>query len=246
MGLLDGRVALVTGGSRGLGKAICKVLGREGAKVAFNYSRCDEDAQQALQELRQAGITAFAFKASVLDRAALEQMVRQLEREAGIVDVLVNNAGISRVTPFALLEESDWDEVMAVNVKGVYLATQVALRGMIRQRRGRILNIGSLAGVKMLPAPVTYCASKAAIKGLTEALAKEVGPYGVTVNHLAPGALDEGVSHHIPPHRMEEYLRHCALGRPGGVQEIAETVAFLVSDRNSYMNGATVQVDGAV
>jgi NAD(P)-dependent dehydrogenase (short-subunit alcohol dehydrogenase family) len=246
MGLLEGRVALVTGGSRGLGRAICLALAREGAKVAFNYASSEEDARRTLAALREAGPGAWAFRTSVLDKAGIAEMVRIIEREAGVVDVLVNNAGQSQVVPLALMEEEDWDRVMDVNVKGAFLVTQAVLRGMIRLERGRILNIGSLAGAKMLPAPVHYSASKAALQGFTQALAKEVGRYRITVNCLAPGVLDEGVSHHIPPHRLEEYLHHCALGRPGTIDEVATLAAFLVSDRNGYMNGAIVVVDGGV
>jgi NAD(P)-dependent dehydrogenase (short-subunit alcohol dehydrogenase family) len=245
-GLLEGRIALVTGGARGLGRAIVRTLAREGARVAFNYVRSAREADELVAELAERGAEAWAFPVSVLDQVGLKEMVRQIEAQAGVVDVLVNNAGVSQVAPFALLEEADWDLVMDVNVKGAFLTTQAVLRGMVRARRGRILNVSSLAGVKMLPAPVHYCAAKAALKGLTEGLAKEVGRYGITVNCLAPGVLDEGLSADIPPHKLDEYLRHCALGRVGTVAEVAELVAFLASDRNGYMNGATIVVDGAV
>jgi 3-oxoacyl-[acyl-carrier protein] reductase len=135
---------------------------------------------------------------------------------------------------------------MSVNVKGAFLVSQAVLRGMIRARRGRIVNISSLAGVKMMQAPVHYSAAKAALRGFTEALAKEVGRYGVTVNCLAPGILEEGVSANLPPPRLEEYLRNCALGRVGTFAEVAEVVAFVASDRNAYMNGATIVLDGGV
>ena len=245
--LVEGKLALVTGGSRGLGRAICKALAGEGAAVAFNYSRSEADAHRTLEELRGAGARAWAFRASVLDKAALDSMVRALEAEAGApVDVLVNNAGVGQVVPLALMQEDDWDKMMDVHVKGAFLATQAVLRGMIRLRRGRILNVSSLAGVKMLEAPVHYCTAKAALKGFTEGLAKEIGRYGVTVNCIAPGILEEGVSVNVPPAKREDYLRHCALGRVGTLEEIASVVAFLVSDRSSYMNGATIVVDGGV
>ncbi len=246
MGLLDGRMALVTGGSRGLGRAIVKTLAREGADVAFNYTRADAEAAEVVAAVEALGRRAWSFKVSVLDKAGLDGMVRALEAERGTIDVLVNNAGVGQVVPLALMEEADWDKIMDVNVKGTFLTTQAVIRTMVREKRGRILNMSSLAGVKMMQAPVHYSAAKSALKGFTEALAKEIGRYGITVNCLAPGVIDEGVSGNLPKNRRDEYLRHCALGRMGTVDEVAEVAAFLVSDRNSYMNGATIVLDGGV
>ena len=245
--LLRGRLALVTGGSRGLGQAICQVLAREGADVAFNYHASVEQAQQTLALIQGHGARGWAFQVSVLDKPAVWQMVRDVEAQAGRpIDLLINNAGVGQVVPLALMEEEDWDRVMDTNVKGAFIVTQAVLRGMIHQRRGHILNIGSLAGVKMLHAPVHYAAAKAALKGFTEALAKEVGRYGILVNCLAPGILEGGVSRNVPPQKLAQYTAHCALGRIGTLQETAELVAMLVSDRNTYMHGATIIVDGAV
>jgi len=246
MGLLDGRTAFVTGGSRGLGRAICRVLAREGARVAFNYSRSDEDARATLEELRAFGRPAWALKGSVTDRQHLAEVVRAVEAEAGVIDILVNNAGFGQVVPLALMEEDDWDRMLDTHVKGAFLASQAVLRGMVREKRGRILNVSSLAGIKMMQAPVHYCTAKAALKGFTESLAKEIGRYGITVNCVAPGILEEGVSDHLPPAKKQDYLQHCALRRTGTLEEVAEVVAFLVSDRNSYMNGATITIDGGV
>jgi NAD(P)-dependent dehydrogenase (short-subunit alcohol dehydrogenase family) len=247
MGLLDGRVAFVTGGSRGLGRAICLALSREGARVAFNYAKSKAEADAVLAELKEKGPGGWAFQVSVTDRKGLGELVKAVEAEAGKpIDILVNNAGVGQVVPLALMEEEDWDRVMDTNVKGAFLATQAVLRGMIKQSYGRVLNIGSLAGVKMMQAPVHYSTAKAALKGFTESLAKEIGRYGVTVNCLAPGVLEEGVSINLPNTKRDEFLRHCALGRLGTVEEIAEMAAFLVSDKNTYMNGATLVLDGGV
>ncbi|HEX6100473.1 MAG TPA: SDR family NAD(P)-dependent oxidoreductase [Thermoanaerobaculia bacterium] len=243
MTLLAGKHALITGGSRGLGRELAKTFAANGAKVAFSYARDEEGARTTLAAC---GDGAKAFRCSVLDGAATEAMVAELEREWGTIDVLVNNAGVSQNMPLALMEEEDWDRVMDVNVKGTFLTSRTVLRGMIRRKRGVVLNIGSLVGVRMLEAPIHYCASKAAVKGLTEALAKEVARYGIRVNCLAPGLLDDGVGRNLPEHRLADYLRHCSLGRLGQLDEVARFAAFLVSDLNSYMSGETVVMDGAL
>jgi len=244
--LCEGRVALVTGGSRGLGRAICLALAREGAIVAFNYLKADADAEATVAQIEAAGGRASAHKVSVLDKPGLAELARALDRAHGKIDILVNNAGHGQVVPLALMEESDWDEMLDTHVKGAFLTTQAVLRIMVRERYGRVINVSSLAGVKMMQAPVHYATAKAALKGFTESLAKEIGRYGITVNCVAPGVLDEGVSDHLPPARREEYLRHCALRRVGRLDEAADMIAFLASDRASYANGATLVVDGAV
>jgi NAD(P)-dependent dehydrogenase (short-subunit alcohol dehydrogenase family) len=171
-------------------------------------------------------------------------MVGELEKDWGGIDILVNNAGLTQILPFALIDEEDWDHVMDINVKGTFLTSRSALRGMIRRKRGVVLNIGSLVAVRMMEAPVHYCASKAAVKGLSEALAKEVARYGIRVLCLAPGLLEDGVGRNLPDYRLADYLRHCSLGRLGGLAEVARFAAFLVSDANSYMSGETVVIDG--
>jgi 3-oxoacyl-[acyl-carrier protein] reductase len=244
--LLSGKTALVTGASRGLGRAICDVLAREGADVAFNYSQDDAAAAQTTALIEAHGRRAWPFKVSVLDAVGLRAMIATLEAQTPGLDILINNAGVAQVVPLALMEESDWDHVMDTNIKGAFLTTRAAMRGMIRRRQGKILNMSSLAGVKMMQAPIHYCTSKAAMRGFTEALAKELGRYNITSNCLAPGVLDEGVGDNLPPKHLAQYLAHCAIGRVGTCAEVAEVVAFLVSDRNSYMNGATILLDGGV
>jgi len=243
MAILAGGTALITGGSRGLGRAIVETFAAEGARVAFSYVRDEAGAQTTIAA---AGGAAKAFRVSVLDVAGTSAMIDEIEREWGAIDILVNNAGVSQNLPLALMEEEDWDRVMDINVKGTFLTSRAVLRGMIRRRRGVVLNIGSLVSVRMMDAPVHYCASKAAIKGLSEALAKEVARYGIRVLCLAPGLLEDGVSRNLPDYRLADYLKHCSLGRLGSLQEVARSAAFLVSDANSYMSGETVVIDGGL
>jgi NAD(P)-dependent dehydrogenase (short-subunit alcohol dehydrogenase family) len=244
--LLAGKRALVTGGSRGLGRAIARELAAAGAKVAFTYAKNDEAASEARGALEALSGEARAYRVSVLDRKASEAMVREIEAAWGGIDVLVNNAGVSQNLPLALIEEDDFDKVMAVNVKGTFLMSKAVLRGMIRRKSGVILNVGSLAGVRMIEAPIHYCASKAAIVGLTRAMAKEVVRHGVRVLSIAPGLLEDGMGRNLPDHRLADYLKHCSLGRLGALSEAAKLAVFLVSDKNTYMSGETVVIDGGV
>ena len=244
--LLAGKTALVTGGSRGLGRAICQAFARHGAAVAFNYRSDEEGAAATLALLQQHPGAHMAQRSSVLDGPAFARTVAAVEAAFGHIDILVNNAGISQPLPMALMDEADWDEVMDTNAKGAFIASRAVLRGMVRRRQGVVLNIGSLAGARLLEAPLHYCASKAAVHGLTRALSKEMARYGVRINCLAPGLLEDGVGRSLPEHRLRDYLEHVALGRVGTLAETAEMACFLVSDLNSYMNGEVVVMDGGL
>lgn len=244
--LLDGKRVLVTGGSRGLGRALCVSFARHGAKIAFTWNTNQPSAEETVSQCSQVGTTPIPFQASVLDSNRIAQAVKDLEQRWGGIDVLVNNAGVTQNLPLALMEEEDWDFVMDTNVKGAFLMSRAVLRGMFRRKSGVILNLGSLAGARMIEAPVHYYTSKAAIRGFTEALAKEVARHHVRVLCLAPGLLEDGVGRNLPDHKRDDYLHHCALGRVGTFAEVAEFAAFLVSDQNSYQTGATVLIDGCV
>jgi NAD(P)-dependent dehydrogenase (short-subunit alcohol dehydrogenase family) len=240
------RRVLVTGGSRGLGRAIALAFARRGASVAFSYAKNEEAARATRADLEALGARALSFVANAWDSAQTEAMVRAVEEAWGGIDVLVNNAGVSQNLPLALMEEDDFDHVMRVNVKGVFVTSKAALRGMIRRKSGVIVNIGSLAGVRMIEAPIHYCASKAAVVGFTQALAKEVSRHDVRVVCLAPGLLEDGVGRNLPEHRLADYLKHCAVGRVGTFDEVAEACVFLASGDASYLQGGTLLMDGGV
>jgi 3-oxoacyl-[acyl-carrier protein] reductase len=246
MKLLEGKCAVVTGGSRGLGRAICEEFSAQGADVAFNYSSDAEGAAETLAAIAKTGRRGLAFQVSVLDEEGLNRMAGEIESAWGKIDVLVNNAGISQPLLLPLLEEADWDKLMDINVKGQFLAVRAMIRGMLRRKRGSILNIGSLAGIRLIESPVHYAASKAAIKGFTQALAKEMARSNIRVNCLAPGLLEEGVGQNLPEHRLKDYLKHVSLHRLGTLAETARCAAFMVSDRNGYMNGETLVLDGGL
>jgi len=243
---LVGKRCLVTGGSRGLGLALCKAFARHGAKVAFTFSTNTDDAAHARTEIAAAGCEPLVFHGSVADAAHVKVTVGELVKAWGGVDVLVNNAGVTQILPIALLEEADWDQVMDVNVKGAYLYSRAVLRSMIRAKRGHILNIGSFASERVIEAPVHYAAAKSALRGLTEALAREVGRYNIQVNLLSPGLLDCGLAQMLPKHRIDEYLAQASLGRLGTAAELAELATFLVSDDNTFMAAAKIVADGGL
>lgn len=240
---LQGKRCLITGGSRGLGRAIAEVFAANGARVAFTWHRSEVDAAETLAAL---GPDARSFRGSVADPAHADQVVRALVAAWGGLDVLVNNAGINQVLPVALIEEADWDAVMDVNAKGAFLFSRAALRPMIRAKAGHILNIGSFSEGRVVEAPVHYAASKAALRGMTEAMAREVGRYGIQVNLLAPGLMDAGQSRSLPQHRLSEYLSQNPLGRLIQPQEVANVAAWLVSGENRHITGARIAADGGI
>ena len=243
---LEGKRCLVTGGTRGLGRAIAGAMANAGAKVAITFSRNREDAEDAKERISAVGETPLIFQGSVTDNLHVQKTVAELTQAWGGIDILCNCAGIVQVLPIALLEEADWDAVMDVNVKGTYLFSRAVLKPMIRARSGQILNIGSGTSERVIEAPVHYAAAKSALRGFTEALAREVGRYNIRVNLLAPGLLDVGMAKLLPKHRVAEYISQCALGRVATAAEMAEVAVFLVSDENSLMTGAKLSVDGGL
>jgi NAD(P)-dependent dehydrogenase (short-subunit alcohol dehydrogenase family) len=244
--VLKGKVAFITGGSGAVGQAIVRVLAREGCKIAYSYKDRIQKAEQLDKELIAAGIEIKSYVLDVTDSKASTELAKQIEEELGPVDILVNNAGVAQIMPFAMIEEEDWDMMMNVNIKGMFLVTKAFARGMIRRKTGCIINIGSLAGVRMLEVPVHYATAKSAVAGFTLALARELGRYNIRVNAAVPGMLDGGVSDNIPVKQQEQYIDYCALSRAGKCEEVAELVAFLASDRSSYINAQSILIDGGI
>ncbi len=242
--MLSGRTAFVTGGTGAVGAAIVRCLAGYGAKVGFSFL---ENQTRALELERELGSDrAKSYKLDVTSKDATVRVSQQVCEELGPVDILVNNAGITQVMPFALIEEEDWDKTMDVNVKGMFLVTKAFARGMIRHRKGAVVNLGSLAGMRVLEVPVHYATAKSAVVGFTLSLARELARYSVRVNAVVPGMLSGGVSSNVPDKQREDYVQHCTLGRAGTPEEVAELVAFLASDRASYINAQAIHIDGGV
>ncbi len=223
-----------------------RTLVSHGAKVAFSYATQEKMARNLEADITGQGGTARAYRLDVLDGAAAMQLAETIERDLGPVSILVNNAGLTQVLPFALIEEEDWDRIMDVNVKGLFLVTKAFVRGMVRRKQGAIVNLGSLAGMRVLEVPVHYAAAKSAVVGFTLSLARELSRYNLRVNAVVPGLLTDGVSQMVPEKQRLDYTSHCTLGRAGTPGEVAELVAFLASDRASYINAQAIHIDGGI
>ncbi len=244
--MLKGKTAFITGGSGAIGQAIVQTLARENCRVVYSYKEHSEKARAIDLELKNQGKEVWSFPLDVTDGVASVKLAQQIENEIAPVDILVNNAGIAQVMPFAMIEEKDWDAIMDINVKGMFLVTKAFARGMIRRKRGSIINIGSLAGMRMLEVPVHYATAKSAVTGFTMSLARELGRYNIRVNAAVPGMMDGGVSCNIPEKQYNQYISYCALSRVGKCDEVAELVAFLASDKSSYMTAQSILVDGGI
>ena len=245
MSELEGRVSLVTGASRGIGKAIAVKLASLGSKVAVNYREREAEANSVIEAIAgQGGAEAIAIKADVADTEAVKAMVEQVTDRWGTIDVLVNNAGITRDTLVLRMGDKDWDEVIDTNLRGAYLCTRFALRSMIRQRRGRIINISSIAGVMGNPGQSNYAASKGGLIAFTKSVAREIGSRNITVNAVAPGFIATEMTDKLPSERKESVLAIIPLQRFGEPEDVAELVAFLASEKAGYITGQVICIDG--
>ena len=246
MGSMSGKTAVVTGGSRGIGRAICLELARRGANVVFSYAGNTAAAEKTLEELKALGVEARAVQGNVADPAAAKTLIDTAVKELGGIHILVNNAGITRDGLAMAMKEEDFDAVIETNLKGAFLCMKAAIRPMMKARYGRIVNMSSVVALRGNPGQVNYCASKAGLIGMTKSLAKEMGARGITVNAVAPGYISTDMTAALPDAAKEAMLATVPVGRAGTPEDVAAAVAFLASEEAGYITGQVLSVDGGM
>lgn len=241
-----GRVALVTGAGRGIGRAIAIELGSRGYRVALNYQNSQKTTEETVAAIRERGGAAFSYRADVSDQEQVKSLIDAIVKEAGPVEILVNNAGITRDNLLMRMKEGDWDDVLRTNLNSVYYCTQAVIRPMMKARYGRIVALSSVSGLVGNAGQTNYAAAKAGILGFMKSVAREAGARNVTANVVAPGYVDTDMTASLPDEIRGEMLQRIPLGRYGSVEDIAKAVAFLVSDDAAYITGQVLAVDGGM
>jgi 3-oxoacyl-[acyl-carrier protein] reductase len=244
--LSDPRVAIVTGGTRGIGLAIAHRLAADGFDLMVTYKGDEETAKEAVKSLQETGRTVEVFACDVSDSDQAGALIEKTMEKFGRVDALINNAGITRDTLMMRMSDDDWDAVLSTNLKGAFLTSKAAIRPMLRQRSGKIVNITSVVGLVGNAGQANYASAKAGLVGLTKSLAKEVGSRGITVNAVAPGFIETRLTDVLPDELKEMLLKQTPLGRFGSPEDVAGAVSFLVSDNAAYVTGHVLTVDGGL
>jgi 3-oxoacyl-[acyl-carrier protein] reductase len=243
---LDGKKALVTGASRGIGKAIAIRLATEGVSVGVNYNASEQEAAKVVDEIQSLGGKAIILKGSVADSLEVQSLIQAAEDKLGGLDILVNNAGITKDNLIMRLPEEDWDQVIDTNLKGAFLCTKAALRSMVRQRSGRIINMSSVVAITGNVGQSNYTAAKAGLIGFTKTVAKEVASRGITVNAIAPGFIETQMVDAISSQLQQKILERIPLGYFGTPEDVAGVVAFLASEDARYVTGQVIGIDGGL
>lgn len=244
--ILEGKKALVTGASRGIGREVALELARQGADVAINYSGSEAKANEVVDEIKALGRKAFAIQCDVANGESVTSMIKEVVEQFDRVDILVNNAGITRDNLLMRMKEDEWDSVINTNLKGVFLCTKAVTRQMMKQRSGRIINMASIVGVSGNAGQANYVAAKAGVIGLTKTTAKELASRGITVNAIAPGFISTDMTGELPEDVQKAMLDQIPLARFGDPKDIAAVASFLASDASKYMTGQTLHVDGGM
>ncbi|ATW24656.1 3-oxoacyl-[acyl-carrier-protein] reductase [Candidatus Formimonas warabiya] len=248
MGLED-KVALVTGGSRGIGRTVALKLAQEGCRVAVNYvdfDRNQEEAEEVVSLIKKAGGQALSVKGDVANFEEVESMMREVSEYFGRIDILVNNAGITRDNLLMRMKEEDWDAVININLKGTFHCCKSVVKLMMKQKYGKIVNVASVVGLMGNAGQTNYAASKAGIIGFTKSLAREVASRNINVNAVAPGFIATAMTENLPESSQEALLKQIPLQRLGKPEDVAELVVFLASDKAAYITGQTIAVDGGM
>jgi len=246
MSALAGQVAVVTGGGRGIGRGIAIELGKRGAKVIVNFNSNAETANEVVALIEQSGSKALAVQADVSQFTAARNLIKAAIEFGGRLDILVNNAGTTRDMLLAMMSESDWDVVITTNLKSAYNCSKAALKPMMRQKYGRMVNIASISGLAGNGGQTNYSASKAGLIGFTKALAREVGGRNITVNAVAPGFIPTDLTSSLPQDLLDAAIQATPLGRLGTIEDVARVTAFLVSEDAAFITGQVLSVDGGM
>lgn len=243
---LKGKTAIVTGGARGIGRAIAFKLAEAGANIVINYTSSSKAAEDVVEEIKNLGVSALALKADVSKNDEIENLVKEVLNQYGSIDILVNNAGITRDNLLIRMSEQEFQDVIDINLKGAFICTKHVSKVMIKQRTGKIINIASVVGVMGNAGQSNYAASKAGLIGFTKSIAKELAKRGINVNAVAPGYIETDMTASLPEKVREEFMINIPLSRAGKPQDVANAVLFLASEYSEYITGQVINIDGGM